>query len=141
MRSYLNKASTTANTLAGGRCVRLFTLTPASLGPTFPFTLPLGPTSVSQQQLSEYSDEEIICFCHDAGLALYQVITDFDPASSTTPNKITVVSLARLNAWNVSVIDLLCEKECRGGRRRKEYSDTCRKFLRLATTQLVGAVG
>lgn len=83
----------------------------------------------------------MIIFRHDAGPAVYQAFIGFNPLSeANTPVDVTVLALARLDAWIASVVELLAETDSRGGRRQKDYADTFGKFLHLATRQLIGSV-
>lgn len=77
---------------------------------------------------------------HDAGQAVHSAFIGIDPVSSITPVETTIVALARLDAYIVSVIELLLEKESSGGRRQKDYFDSFGKLLCSVTTQLVKAV-
>lgn len=62
------------------------------------------------------------------------------PAFFTSSVETRTVALARFYAWIASVIHLLREKDCRGDRRQKEYSNALGQFFRSATAQLVNAI-
>lgn len=57
---------------------------------------------------------------HNAAVAVYQAAIDLDPVSKSKSVERTTFSLARLDSWITSVIELLVENEFRSGRRRKE---------------------
>lgn len=52
----------------------------------------------------------------------------------------TILGIARLDAWMVTVIKLLKDSDNKGGARQKEYANTYNKHLRLATQQLIGEI-
>lgn len=113
---------------------------PASPSPAPPSSFSLCLTLLSHQKLSKSSSEGVVIFRHDPDPAVYDALLSFNSASTTPPVEFTICGLARLDAWIASVTCLLCEKDCRGNRRQKKYSDAFGNFLRPATTQLVAVV-
>lgn len=72
-----------------------------------------------------------------ASPAVCNAFISFDPASSTLLVKSTVLAVARLNLWTASVMVPLRKRESRRRRRQREYSDSFKKLVRSATTQLL----
>lgn len=52
----------------------------------------------------------------------------------------TIVSLARYDSWIVIVVSCNCEKESRGGQRKKRYAYLYLKMLVPTTLQLIGTI-
>lgn len=71
----------------------------------------------------------MVIFRFDAGPIVYSAFIGFQSASSTTPVKTTVLSLARLPAVVVSDIDLLREKDLEGPDVRKATPTFSESFL------------
>lgn len=77
---------------------------------------------------------------HDADHAVYNALIVFRLTSSTSLVETTIFAFTRLNAWNVHVIEVFCEKKSCRGLRQKKYFNTFGKFLRSPTTQLMKAI-
>lgn len=73
-------------------------------------------------------------FRQKAGPAVYDAFLGINAASTTLPVETTICDLAGLDSQNDSVIPLFCEKNCRGDRRQRKYSDRFGQFLRSAIT-------
>lgn len=54
----------------------------------------------------------MVNFLHDAGFAVYDAFFSFDAASTTPLVKTVKLSLVTLDAWTVSVVYFLREKNC-----------------------------
>ena len=72
---------------------------------------------------------------------LWTIFLGFDPyEDEDNVTEVSFYSIPRLDAWIATFIELLQEKEQRGGGRQKHYSQTFARNMRLATFSLIDRV-
>lgn len=77
---------------------------------------------------------------HDVRRKGFGPFFGYDPGNGRTEVECSILSLARIDAWIISVLLLIAQKETIGGHRQSLYAGTYYKNLQLSTGQLLGTV-
>ena len=89
----------------------------------------------------EEDDECFPLFVNKDALFNYHQFIGYRPKVQMESYATSIITLARLDAWIVTVIDLLDSSEGRCGKKQKLNCDMFGKSLVTATSQLIGAIG
>ena len=77
--------------------------------------------------------------CNTVSLPVYHIFLGYNPKDETNACvSNTFLSISRLDAWIATVVQLLVEKESRGGGRQKIYNDTFMNHYNASVQQFIG---
>ena len=89
----------------------------------------------------EEDEEKLNLFRNEIGPAVLHDFIGYIPENGEgEPVEGTVMSIARVDAWINSCVNLLILKEYRGGGRQKEFNRMFSMYLKVASEQLVGKI-
>lgn len=106
------------------------------------YSNPLGTESQGgvNAEDDDGEEEKMCIFKTTKALEVYHQFLGYRPKMDGTFSTTSILSLCRIDAWILTVIEHIDSGEGRGGKRQKVYSDTYGKFLELATSQLIGSI-
>lgn len=85
--------------------------------------------------------EKYTLFRNSIGLAVLQELLVYvSERENGSMVEGTIMSVARLDAWNATEVSCLVERETCGGHGQQQYTDTYGRMMEVAIKQLIGSV-